>query len=79
MLEKELWKPDNFKEYKTKKDAEMRVKMAESGRYNPPPRHPFLQFKWYENDEQNSRFMFIDIRYLHQFLALVYSFQNSLF
>ena len=37
MLEKELWKPDNFKEYKTKKDAEMRVKMAESGRYYPPP------------------------------------------
>ena len=37
MLEKELWKPDNFKEYKTKKDAEMRVKMAESGRDNPHP------------------------------------------
>ena len=37
MLEKELWKPDNFKEYKTKKDAEMRVKMAEGGRSHPPP------------------------------------------
>ena len=33
MLEKELWQPDKFKVYKTKKDAEMRVKMAESGRY----------------------------------------------
>ena len=33
MLEEELWKKDKFKVWKEEKDAEMRVKMAQSGRY----------------------------------------------
>ena len=32
LLVRELWKPELFKEYKTAKEAEMRAKMAESGR-----------------------------------------------
>ncbi|XP_023326593.1 dnaJ homolog subfamily C member 25 homolog [Eurytemora carolleeae] len=52
MLEKELWKPDNFKEYKTKKDAEMRVKMAESGRYK--------QYRRYMKNHGGDRMTFDD-------------------
>ena len=33
MMEEELWKPELFKEYKAKKEAEMRAKMAQSGRW----------------------------------------------
>ena len=32
-LEGELWVKDKFKVWKEEKDAEMRVKMAQSGRY----------------------------------------------
>ena len=34
MLELELWLKDKFKEWKAEKDAEMRIKMAQSGREN---------------------------------------------
>jgi len=33
MMELELWQKDKFKEWKAEKDAEMRIKMAQSGRY----------------------------------------------
>ena len=33
-LEGELWVKDKFKVWKEEKDAEMRVKMAQSGRYS---------------------------------------------
>lgn len=32
MLEKELWKDENYKVYKEEKDAENKAKMVESGR-----------------------------------------------
>ena len=32
MMELELWQKDKFKEWKAEKDAEMRIKMAQSGR-----------------------------------------------
>lgn len=32
-LEMELWAKENFKEWKEAKEEEMRVKMAQSGRY----------------------------------------------
>ena len=32
MIELELWQKDKFKEWKAEKDAEMRIKMAQSGR-----------------------------------------------
>jgi hypothetical protein len=32
LIARELWKPELFKEYKAAKEAEMRAKMAESGR-----------------------------------------------
>ena len=33
MLDRELWIKDNFKVWKEEKDAEMRIKMAQSGRF----------------------------------------------
>ena len=33
MMDQELWIAENFKEWKAEKDEEMRVKMAQSGRY----------------------------------------------
>ena len=32
-LERELWKKENFDEWKQEKEDEMRAKMAQSGRY----------------------------------------------
>ena len=33
MMDQELWISENFKEWKQEKDDEMRIKMAQSGRY----------------------------------------------
>ena len=37
MLELELWQKDNFAVWKEEKEAEKRIKMAQSGRLNPCP------------------------------------------
>ena len=34
MMDLELWLKEKFKVWKAEKDAEMRIKMAQSGRYN---------------------------------------------
>lgn len=52
MMEQELWKPDLYKEYKTKKEAEMRVKMAQSGRYK--------QYRRYMKNHGSDRMTFDD-------------------
>jgi len=52
MLEQELWKKDKYKEWKEEKEAEMRVKMAQSGRYK--------QYRRYMKTHGNDRMTFED-------------------
>jgi len=52
MMEDELWKPENYKVYKAKKDEEMRKKMAESGRYK--------QYRRYMKNHGSDRMTFDD-------------------
>jgi len=52
MLEQELWVADKYKEYKDVKDAEMKAKMSESGRYK--------QYRRYMKNHGNDRMTFDD-------------------
>lgn len=52
MMEQELWRPELYKEYKTKKEAEMRIKMAQSGRYK--------QYRRYMKNHGSDRMTFDD-------------------
>jgi len=52
MMELELWQKDKFKEWKAEKDAEMRIKMAQSGRYK--------QYRRYMKSHANDRMTFED-------------------
>merc|ERR1719422_813861 len=52
MLEEELWIKDKFKVWKEQKDAEMRIKMAQSGRYK--------QYRRYMKNHGNDRMTFED-------------------
>lgn len=52
LLEQELWIKDKFKEWKRAKDDEMRVKMAQSGRYK--------QYRRYMKNHGNDRMTFDD-------------------
>lgn len=52
MLEMELWQKDKFKVWKDEKDAEMRIKMAQSGRYK--------QYRRYMKSHGNDRMTFED-------------------
>jgi len=52
MLEQELWVKEKFKEWKMAKDAEMRVKMAQSGRYK--------QYRRYMKNHGGDRMTFED-------------------
>ena len=45
MLELELWEKDKFKVWKAEKDAEMRIKMATSGRWDRLYFNFLLSFK----------------------------------
>jgi len=51
MMELELWQKDKFKEWKAEKDAEMRIKMAQSGRYKQYRRY----MKSHANDRRTLR------------------------
>jgi len=52
MLDRELWIKDNFKVWKEEKDAEMRIKMAQSGRYR--------QYRRYMKNHGSDRMTFED-------------------
>jgi len=52
MLELELWEKDKFKAWKVEKDAEMRIKMAQSGRYK--------QYRRYMKNHGGDRMTFED-------------------
>jgi len=52
MLELELWEKDKFKVWKDEKDAEMRIKMAQSGRYK--------QYRRYMKSHGTDRMTFED-------------------
>jgi len=52
MMNKELWIKENFKEWKKEKENEMRIKMAESGRYK--------QYRRYMKNHGNDRMTFDD-------------------
>jgi len=52
MLSEELWDKDKFKIWKAEKDAEMRIKMAQSGRYK--------QYRRYMKNHGNDRMTFED-------------------